>query len=366
MKTWMAPGKGLVTKPLPKTSRGCKRIASATRKQQRGCLSHVAFVCDRPEIQPRLPHVLIGNRSVLPAYVQREVEPQLMRNVFLVRRKSAWVDANYMVKIIELLGTILAPDLNRFQPILLMDALPAHTAPKVFRAAARFRIWVVIVPAKLTWLIQPADTHVFYKYKMYLKKRYAEAVACSQEGALNLREVLLAMNAGVRYVCQARDWSYAFDDNGFGKQQQLLRTSIADAAGFELPLSMPAAIPNLWQLRSIWPAGSDVPLDAVFAPILSSPRHRQPSSAAQPAPAPIPAEAPWRERLRPRRSSSFLSAPAPAEDAAPSLHDTFSGAGQEACPARGAATEAAAANRARSRRPAPQPIAASRPSARSF
>ena len=50
----------------------------------------------------------------------------------------------------------------------LVGVLPAHLAAKVFRAATRCGIWVLVVPAKLTWLIQPADTHAFYKYKMYL------------------------------------------------------------------------------------------------------------------------------------------------------------------------------------------------------
>ena len=164
----MRPGKGLITEAIGHAMRSEKRHSPATRKQQRGCLSHIAFVCDRPEIQPHLPHIIIGNEAVLPLYIQREIQPQLFRNVFLVRRKSAWVDKDYMAVIIKLLGELLKPFLGAFQPILLMDALPAHLAAKVFRAATRCGIWVLVVPAKLTWLIQPADTHAFYKYKMYL------------------------------------------------------------------------------------------------------------------------------------------------------------------------------------------------------
>ena len=169
VKIWMPPGKGLIARPSIHVVRGPRCISPATRKQQRACMTHVAFVCDNPSIQVHLPHVIIGNEAVLPLYIQREIEPQPFSNVYLVRRKSAWVDAGYMAVIIKLLGAILKPFLGIVQPILLMDALPARVAQTVFRAEARCGFWVVVVPAKLTWLIQPADTHAFYTYKLYFK-----------------------------------------------------------------------------------------------------------------------------------------------------------------------------------------------------
>ena len=363
VKTWMQPGKGLMCKPGPHESRRKKRFAPASRKQQRGCVTHVAVICDRPEIQTHLPHVLIGNESILPVYIQREIEPRLLRNVFLVRRKSAWVDTAYMVKIIELLGTILRPFLGEYQPVLLMDALNAHIAEPVFKAAARFGIWVLIVPAKLTWLLQPADTHVFYKYKMRLKRCCTEAMARSPTGVLDFRDVLLAVNHAVRHVCQAHDWSKAFNQNGFGQHQRLVRRSIIEAAGFTTPVSVPATLPNLAQFRSIWPAGhGDVPLDAVFRPILhppgpSAPHPEVARHAADASHEPVA----WLERLRPRRSGSYVF---------PSLHrtdtsspsDSLESAAPEAWPAMDTPPPALLGQQ-RARARAPRPIAESRPSA---
>ena len=373
VKTWMPSGKGLVTRRIPGPCRGDRRVAPATRKQQRGCLSHVAFVCDQPEIQPHLPHVIIGNECVLPLYIQREMETQLSSNVFLVRRKSAWVDAHYMAAIIKLLGAMLAPFLDRFQPILLMDALPAHLAPEVFRAAARAAIWVVIVPAKLTWLIQPADTHAFFKYKMHLRRHYMRAMSRSPDGCLQLREVLKAVNDGVRYVFQAHDWSKAFAENGFGHKQQFLRQTVAQSAGLRLPLSIPSAMPTLMQMRSIWPGARDVPLSDVFAPFLPSAEKRATSfavaegihGAAHHAPAPVPNADSWAERLRPRRSGSFVFPPvyevvgdSPARD--------ISASSSAAWPPPAAAQPAAVARPAQRLRLVARPIAASRRSGTTF
>ena len=365
VKTWMQPGKGLMCKPGPHESRRKKRFAPASRKQQRGCVTHVAVICDRPEIQTHLPHVLIGNKSILPAYIQREIEPRLFRNVFLVRRQSAWVDAAYMVKIISLLGTILRPFLSEYQPVLLMDALGAHIAEVVFKAAARFGIWVLIVPAKLTWLLQPADTHLFYKYKMRVKRCFTEAMARSPTGMLDLRDVILAINHAVRHVCQAHDWSKAFDENGFGQHQRLVRRSIIETAGFTTPMSVPATMPNLAQFQSIWPAGQHVPLDAVFRPILQPPE----PSAPRPGVARHEAHAShepvaWLERLRPRRSGSYVFPSLQGTDTS-SPSDSLELAAPEAWPAMNTPPPAPLGQeRARAR--AARPIAESRPSARRF
>ena len=68
--------------------------------------------------------------------------------------------------------------------------------------------------------------------------------------------MLMAMNDGVLYVFQAHDWSKAFDENGFGHNQRYLCQSVVRAARFELPLSIPASLPTLMQMRSIWPTGT--------------------------------------------------------------------------------------------------------------
>lgn len=369
VKTWMAPGKGLIAPGSGDGVRPVRQVSKATRKQQRSCLTHVAFLCDNPEIQPYLPHVIIGNEGVLPVYIQKEMAPKLFRNVFLVRRKSAWVDGSYMALIITLLGEMLKPFLDAWQPILLMDALPAHLAPRVFRAAARNSIHVVVVPARLTWLIQPADTHAFFRYKMYLRKRYMEAMARSPDGELQLREVLLAMNDGVRYVFQAHDWSKAFHENGFSPAQLLVREAVLQAAGMQRPLSTPAALPTYAQLRSIWPARLEPPLDDVFASLFSPPQITTARTAQQGAQRarrdavqPGVEDELWSERLRPRRSGSFVFPSVYSLDGDSPDHD-ISGSDSAARPRVAAAPPAVYAHASRRPRRVARPIAASRPSA---
>ena len=68
---------------------------------------------------------------------------------------------SWSIKILERLARILELLLEQDQPALLLDALPAHLAPKALRAVAKAGIWIVVAPAKLMFLVQLADTHAF-------------------------------------------------------------------------------------------------------------------------------------------------------------------------------------------------------------
>ena len=65
-----------------------------TRRQRRGTLSFLALLCDDPTIQPLLPQIIVGNEHLVPEAVRRalEAESLLMKNVTVLRRKSAWVN----------------------------------------------------------------------------------------------------------------------------------------------------------------------------------------------------------------------------------------------------------------------------------
>ena len=60
-----------------------------------------ACVCDALEIEAALPEFFIGNERVFPLYVQRLVTPSLAKSVFLLRRKSAWVNGDIMLTIVK-------------------------------------------------------------------------------------------------------------------------------------------------------------------------------------------------------------------------------------------------------------------------
>ena len=300
--TYMGQPRGLVSQsPKHKNARRIGvHVHPAGRKKQRACLTHVAFICDNAEIQPHLPHIFIGNAAVLLARTARSVTGALENNVFLWRRKSAWVNDSAIVEVLEILSKALTPFRIHFQPLLLWDALKSHLSPCVLRAAGQAGLWVVIVPAKLTWLLQPADTHCFAKYKAFLRKKYLEMSSDSVDGAVELQQILLAMNEAVRKVFQKTKWSDSFTANGLGGSQKKLRVSILEHLEWTLAPPAPNTLPTLQQFNCIWPQRLDVPIDALFSAFL--PRHmplrRTFSSYVDDTLDDTPTD--WAARLRPR------------------------------------------------------------------
>ena len=310
----MPQRKGLV----PKRRRGGpSRAQAASRRQQRSCFTHVAAICDDTAVQPSLPQVLIGNEAVLQVAAVRLVQPALHKNVILLRRKSGWVNKDFLVNYVKLLAACLEPFASDYQPILLWDALPAHCAPPVLRAAARAGLWVVIVPGKLTWLLQPLDTDAFSRYKQYLRHRYLELLCASHDGRVAATSIILAMNGACRQVLQGNAWAAVFWRNGFGAVQSGVKRSMAEEFELDKVEGAGSSLPTLMQLSAIFPNRLEAPINELFysfiprPPVLPRAPHAADTAAADADPAP------WPDRLRPRRSSSALALP-PAASASSS------------------------------------------------
>ena len=273
----------------------------ATRRQLRTSLTFVATICDDTSIQPVLPQIILGSEKVLTLSMLRSVRPSLQSNVALLRSKNGWMTAGLLVHLVTVLGRKLAPFLKYFQPILIFDAYSAHLSPYVFRAAARAHIWTVVIPAKMTGLLQPLDTHVFYKLKMYLRRRWLETALQSDAGQVTMVDTIAATNDAVRCILEKYSWARAFEVNGFSLHGGHLRGRIREAIGcWDLHEWQNDHPLTLHQFQTIWPAGHRIPFADLFAwardRVGISPR-QQGSQASHEE---TPTQAPWLRRLRPR------------------------------------------------------------------
>ena len=123
-----------------------------------------------PRIRAALTQVLvIRNEHVLPVHVKQRLLPQWHRNVQLWRRKSSRVNGVAPTEICKLPLQALKPFSTRFQPVLIWDAAKTHLQPDVLRCGGNFGICLIIVPAKITWLLQQTDTHCFARYSAFFR-----------------------------------------------------------------------------------------------------------------------------------------------------------------------------------------------------
>lgn len=239
---------------------------NVTRAQTRTYFTHVAFICDQPRLQPLMPQFLIGNEHTFPARQMAALRASCPPNVVLIRQKSSWNNAVLCARIVRRLGVILAPFMAEYQPVLLLDACRVHLAKRVFDAAAAARVWVVVIAAKMTGVIQPLDTHAFLRFKLYLQQAYQRARLTTADGAIGISQLIPCVCEAIRHVLQAHCWGVAFDHDGFGPSQAGVSERVRRRLEVHALPDIPAIRPSLEQLKTCFPKRAIVPVKSVWRP----------------------------------------------------------------------------------------------------
>ena len=199
-------------------------IQQVTRHQTRGVLSLLAVLCDDSTIQPIVPQAIIGNEHCLSERNRKALVESgvLMKNVSVLRRKSAWVTEEVLSQVVTIWGNALRACRLTHQPILLLAVCSTHMRPRFLNACARWNIWLVFVSAKTTWLLQPADTHCFTFFKRCLRQLYEKSLLASSDGVIDIKTIIIYLDRSTRAILQGKRWSAAFDANGWSWRQQLV------------------------------------------------------------------------------------------------------------------------------------------------
>ena len=269
-------GKGAVAFRKRKQSPSEEPVQSVARSTKRSCLTHIGLVCDRPDLQPRLPQVIIGNEHQFQAREMPALMAACPPNVHLIRQKSAWNNADVCKRVIQLLGAALRayfdPLLSkRLQLVLLLDACRVHLSSAIATACLAQGIWPIIVPARLTWLFQPLDTHAFLRYKAYLRTAYQLARIATADGELSMAQFLQVLYETIRKVLQGHRWARAFDENGLGQVggeglQAQVSKYIQRHLGLTNAPTVSSATPAEEVLKQCYPKRAKVPSRIVLRP----------------------------------------------------------------------------------------------------
>ena len=241
---------------------------NASLAAQRSAISHVAAICDHPEIQKRLPQVVLVGENQFTEEGASRARSEAPECVHLWRLTKAWMTSVVMVKYIDLLGAILKKLQTTHRFILYLDALRVHVSPRVLRAASRANLWICVIPAKMTWALQPCDTHVFASYKRLLGEEYQRRSGLTAAGDITWELVLESLWHVVNSLVRGKDWSAAFDSVGIRNQQRALsdRTRRKLQYPLESP-QIPRSLPPLSDFEQIWPKGAGIPIHELFLPV---------------------------------------------------------------------------------------------------
>jgi hypothetical protein len=298
-------------------------------------MTHVAVVCDRADVQLALPQFVVGNERT---FLQRDL-PVLRHgappNVTLVRQKSAWNNILLTVRIVRALGVALGTArhlLPNTQALLMLDAAKIHLHPRVLRACRAVGLWLLVIPPRMTFALQPLDAYIFALFKAWLIAAYqaARLRSANLRGDVDIAELLGCVYDAIANVLEQRPWATAFDYCGFGSSQSLLGSNVRRALQLESSANAaPVLPPSDEQVRVCFPRNYNVQLGlyrSLFDEAAPRPVLRRAAPIAGARPGLPPAAVPWREprtRSEHRHASAAadavarLTRTAPAEDEAP-------------------------------------------------
>ena len=258
----------------------------ATKGEMRMYFTHVAMICNDPALQPILPQVIFVGAAALTKTQFHLLGAELPDNVYLKRMPKGWNNADEHKVIIELLAMVLAGH-EDLQVILAFDAAPIHLAPKVLEQLRASGFLFLLVPAKLTWLLQPLDRCVFFRFKLYLKQRFTEAFLNGVSNTEKVPRMIRLVIQAIRYVLQKYTWEYAFRQTGLWIDQSSVAASIKrDLQIKDIP-HIPCERPSAEMLRRCWPKNRQFDEDLVMSLVPAD----QPVPAASPGVSVSPASA---------------------------------------------------------------------------
>ncbi len=254
----------LVTKArkMKRSSRGL--AACATKAQLRGSFTHVGIVCDSVALQKHLPQWLIVSKSLFTKADIEMVRLHLPGNMKVIHKKSAWMDGEtftLLLKEIKEKVQQLEPDT---QIILSADCFKAHLTHAIWRTCVNQSIFYGVIPSKLTWALQPCDTHVFALLKRKLQEHCMQKLLATPDGVLTKEALMGSLVSAISEVVCDRDWSIAFSHTGLVGHQRDVTGRLLGKLALESLEHVGHEVPTLQQLMTVLPKGFTIPLDLVF------------------------------------------------------------------------------------------------------
>ena len=268
--------------------------------QRRTYVTHVAIICDDVSVQPHLPQYVIAGARVLTVADHAVAQAAVPANVVIVRQARAWNTGALMVRIVRDLQRRLEDRLHELQPVLLLDTAKVHLTKAVFAECSSLGISIVIVPPKLTWLLQPLDTDGFAPFKAALRAEHqaARIRAAPAGGAVGARCLIVSICAAIRGVLNRRRWAVVFDRNGYGACQSRLGRRVRMQLELSTAPMVSATRLDIADLQHCFPARTTIHSTVIWQALDAAADAPAVPEALLPAP-PLPPPLPRRSlRLR--------------------------------------------------------------------
>ena len=213
-------------------------------------VTYMAVVSDSPELQPLLPQV------ILPRYTQHAFPPAAMLHTYAdfghpfefwhgtAGATSPGIVQTWMTR----LRSVISSFNDRAWIILTLDCDTNHLCVTTMAHLRRLGMIPLLVPAKLTWLLQLLDVFVFGSLKKEMRLQEVRSRESSTTGSLARRERIGFAASSIRRIIINRDWSEAFEKLGYGNSN---RPSGSHLQEYLHPEDIEPALPTLAQFADL-------------------------------------------------------------------------------------------------------------------
>ena len=188
---------------VPAESQGAKRARSSK-------ITLMAAMCSPCDVQPHLPQVL------LPRYKKGADAPASFKEVWasVGAPLQAWHatpgynESPIMIQWMTQLRAAIRQVDRKLWILLVLDCSVVHICQRVLKHAARLGLLILIVPARLTWMIQPLDTHVFVNLKRHLPHGVVRAEMAAPSGEILMPQRIALIGEAVQRCLVHADWTH--------------------------------------------------------------------------------------------------------------------------------------------------------------
>lgn len=189
--------------------------------------------------------------------------------------------------------------------MLVWDACRSHLTSAVLAAARAQHIGVVIVPARMTWALQPLDTHVFAVLKKRIRDLEFEQKVASHRSCLGPAQRVRLHGQAISEVLVGKSWASVLQRGGLTRDSAELRPALQEMLrGSDITPAFPSKEDLMEALAVREPQALELlsllaPRPAAAAPGVSAPAGSSGSGVAVAAAAPAAGSAPAARSVTP-------------------------------------------------------------------
>jgi hypothetical protein len=209
--------------------------ARITTRDTRSHATLMAAVCDDVLLQKHLPQLLLTKDKTLTR-AEKTALAHLALPIRWLSGSTGWMTSSILKQIF----TIYRREIRVFRPnaeiVMVFDVASQHVTREVFMHLNRLNLHTLLIPAGMTWLLQPLDTHVFSTLKRSLHDRQTRGRALSPLGILPANSWIQIAGAAIKEVLVDRDWTHSLRGNGLHAQVVPLRPTLAKFFREVIPL----------------------------------------------------------------------------------------------------------------------------------